>query len=409
MNAGHGQHTATLLPDGDVIVTGATGQGKQVELYQPGELSFRGSWRTTGTIRPGWFDAAATLLPCGLVLVAGGYSDRDSHAVASAALYDPASESWLPTRSMTQPRDFPAAALLADGRVLVLGGERNDGSAELYDPSSGVWRRTGHPNQSSERASLTALLDGRVLVTGGAGRAAELYDPETETWRSTRPLLEERGEPTVTLLMDGRVLVAGDAWHAAVDAEVYDPIAETWTATKPMVQGWLWRRSATRLKDGRVLVAGGTGDSETPTAESEIYDPATNSWTTTGSLLHGRMAHSATLLPNGMVLAVSGDYLEVPVTAELFEPNSGTWQWAGQLVGKLSGQSATLLPGGSVLVTGADWGSDATAELYVPPPLPPVPHPSAMRLFLPFVGHSNPQRARCGTYLRQDISSCRNV
>jgi WD40 repeat protein len=120
----------------------------------------------------------ATLLPDGKVLVAGGFTNNASDPVASAELYDPSSGSWTATGNLITPRAGHTATLLPDGKVLVAGGSDTSAVAELYDPSSGSWTATGSmagrasdsPTPPGTRLYHTATLlaDGKVLVAGGS-------------------------------------------------------------------------------------------------------------------------------------------------------------------------------------------------------------------------------------------------
>jgi N-acetylneuraminic acid mutarotase len=182
----HG-HSATLLPNGTVLVTGGNDAGrlKSAELFDPAT----GTWTTTGSLPEPFGGHADILLPNGTVLVAGGDVPSGSGAVGSAhaALYDPATRTWTMVASMHTPRLAHLAVLLPNGRVLVMGGQKigspysGFASAEVFDPVDGTW--TAIPDMTQARSGHTATLlpGGRVLVAGGLARdeelaSAELYD-----------------------------------------------------------------------------------------------------------------------------------------------------------------------------------------------------------------------------------------
>ena len=229
-------HTATLLPNGKVLVT-AGWQGIQTdginwlataELYDPST----GIWSPTGSLTTARYVHTATLLPNGQVLVAGGWGLVGP--LTSAELYDPATGAWTSTGSLTFRRDRHVATLLANGKALVAGGY-NDvfstvilSSTELYDPVSGTWSGSGFLVKTRILPTATLLPNGQVLVAGGYGLPvlsnAELYDPSSGIWSATSSLITKRGEHTATLLANGTVLVAGgNSTGAFNDAELYTP------------------------------------------------------------------------------------------------------------------------------------------------------------------------------------------
>jgi uncharacterized delta-60 repeat protein len=342
------QDTATLLSDGKVLVAGGVHATKDpqgvlasAELYDPSN----GSWTATGKMPTPRQFHTATLLPDGKVLVAGGTGSNNTtgsnSALASAELYDPSNGSWTATGSMVTPRMFHTATLLPDGKVLVAGGTGNNvtgkplASAELYDPKSGSWTATGSMPTPRMFHTATLLRDGKVLVAGGSGNnsaslkpplaSAALYDPGNGSWTATGNMVTPRFDFTATLLPDGKVLVAGGL-HSGVQAaaaELYDPGNGSWSATGSMVTPRA-DQTATLLPDGKVLVAGGSG-SNGALASAERYDPGSGSWTAAGSMVTPRQSHTATLLPDGKVLVAGGFGAEAPVvTAELYDPGSAT-------------------------------------------------------------------------------------
>ena len=176
-----------------------------------------GTWIFTNNLNTGRYAHTATLLPNGTILVAGG-QDRNHTTSTSAELYDPVSKTWTTTGNLNTERQSHTATLLPNGTVLVTGGTdssfpRPTSSAELYDPASGTWTITGSLNAARVAHTATLLSNGMVLVAGGvrdvnAFASAELYNPATGTWTFTGSLNTGRYFHTATLLPNGMVLVA---------------------------------------------------------------------------------------------------------------------------------------------------------------------------------------------------------
>jgi hypothetical protein len=153
------------------------------------------TWTATGSLNTARYFHTATLLPNGNVLVAGGWDGFNPFT--SAELYAPASGMWSKTRSLHIARVLHTETLLPNGLVLVAGGRDSSGqpldSAELYDPESGTWTDTGSLNTARFIHTATLLSNGLVLVAAGfdgvnALASAELYDPALGTWTATGSL-----------------------------------------------------------------------------------------------------------------------------------------------------------------------------------------------------------------------------
>ena len=110
-----------------------------------------GTWTETGSLNTARSSHTATLLPNGQLLVTGGY--HSGPILASAELYNPATGLWTTTGSMVTARGAHTAALLPNGKVLVVGGFDGTSalaSAELYDPATGLWTITAHSRLTAE-------------------------------------------------------------------------------------------------------------------------------------------------------------------------------------------------------------------------------------------------------------------
>lgn len=217
----------------------------------------------------------------------------------------------------------------------------------------------------------TALVMGAAMATLQPCRAGDFGDRSiaparaasrnaiNAQWVPTGELNGGRYLHTATLLRDGRMLVAGGinrSFAITASAELYDPATGASTAI------------------GSMLVAGGSTDKRGPRngiTVAELYDPASQTWSATGSLSTGRYSHTATLLHNGGVLIAGGGisiHAET-ATAELFDPTSGAWRQGASLSTARQSHTATRLRDGSVLVAGGVKDIIdvlASAELFLP-------------------------------------------
>ncbi|MBI3423366.1 MAG: hypothetical protein HY011_10540 [Acidobacteria bacterium] len=412
-----GEHTATLLPNAQVLLAGGVGLSNttlnSAELYEYA----RPSWNLTrdasnavtqlNTARVGH---SATLLPNGRVLVAGGYriSNGAVTNLRSAELYDPASGVWTSINAMETERAGHTATLLGNGKVLVAGGYVISGnaaaplsSAALYDPVTGVWTPTPTMGQGRYRHTATLLPNGRVLVTGGytAQNSALLYDPSAGAaggWSSTTNLTNTggRAEHSATLLPDGTVFIFGGLSSTNVrlnTGAIFNPATSNWAnlsfsansaSQLPAVR---FAHTATLLPGGRILIAGGfgpvSGGVQTVLGYSELYNIASQRFEIGNIITGSRVDHTATLLPNGRVLLVGGytssastsnclNPISAPQAA-LFDPSVplGSSTSVVQFFDPLAplqarnAHTASLLPNGDVLLAGGNEGEMTPACL----------------------------------------------
>jgi hypothetical protein len=332
--------------------------------------------------------ATLMFLPSGKVLVAGGTSGT------ATELYDTSGRFWSPTGSLGEVRYRHTLTLLSNNNVLVTGGfipgpgpisSTAVESAELYDTSSGTWAPAGSVGERGDHTA-TWLLDGKVLVAGGHFYSSSgdiyrddaiLYDPASGNWSATGNLLQRRAHHTATLLRDGLVLVAGGfdaSSNVLASAELYNSGTGTWSATGNLTHPRQYH-TATLLYNGKVLVAGGSDRAAAnfaPLGSAELYDPDTGTWTTTGSLAAERAFHTAKLLSSGRVLVTGGSNGNGALaTAELYDPATGSWTSTGSLREPRSGHTASYTLSNQILIAGGGTNDSRSAELYTEPLRPP--------------------------------------
>lgn len=387
-------HTAVMLPSGNTALAGkvlvAGGGNSSVlsacELYNPST----GTWGTTVAMHTARQGQTASVLPNGDVLVTGGQSAGGTITNTSEIyIVTGASASWATPVSMNTPRMNQTATLLPSGKVIVIGGEAPnvtpDSTTESFYNGGGDWNNGGTTVEHAAGQEATLLPSGKVLVTGGFDSGgvngtmnADLYDPSTGTWEPTSPMTHSHVYHSSTLLQNGNVLVTGDDENDfSSEAEVYNTALGTWTDIGPGEQFALY--SATLLLNGKVLLAGGVEGPDfeaTVTNACFLYDPVSQTFSQTGFLNTPRYLHSATLLTNGQVLVAGGveydgenELFFAGQDSELYDPNTGHWSYtAGSMTSPREYQEAVLLPNGQVLAIGGfnNGGVNSSAEIFNP-------------------------------------------
>jgi hypothetical protein len=259
----------------------------------------------------------------------------------------------------------PAAGPDAGGTSVVLAGHGLAGATSVKfgatPATSFVVNSDVQITAISPPHNAGTLSDSSVIITVTTPSGTTPANPISRfvygqgRWTETGPMGAARRDPTATTLRDGRVLVAGGRDLSDVpytSSELYDPVANTWSATGDLTTA-RGRPAATLLRNGKVLALGGG------TATAELYDPATGTWTATSSPM-ANDHDTATLLPDGKVLAVG-----VNDPAELYDPATDSWSATGTTTTPRNHAKATLLDSGKVLVVGG-YGSSDSAELYDP-------------------------------------------
>jgi hypothetical protein len=310
---------------------------------------------TAGAPASGRYLHAAAAMPDGRIVLVGGQEDRRATIpVVASSVFDPQAGTFTAGPSLAVARLHPEAIAIDATRVLVSGGQEewnvSRNTAEVLNVGTGVASATAN-TMGARRIHhqmvrlTTGPNSGKVLVIGGfngpvpygdptwmATNSVDLFDPATNTFTAAGATLKtSRGFFTATALNDGRILVVGGyepdpGAGTLASAEIYDPVANTFTFTGSMAVGRTGH-TATRLADGKVLVAGG-GLSDTAAATAEIYDPVTGTFSAAASGLVGpRIYHAAAAVGDGRVVLFGGEYGSYLVrgTVEVFDPASRTF------------------------------------------------------------------------------------
>jgi hypothetical protein len=309
----------------------------------------------------------ATLLPDGRVLVAGGCAAdgcEDAERAIRAEFYDPARARFVEGPAMSTPRVSHTATALADGRVLLVGGWPGEGrlplaTAEVFDPATSAFGATAAP-MAARRGGHTAtrLRDGSVLIVGGTSgsvalNSVELYSPVQRAFRTVAPLPAPRATHGAALLADGRVLVVGGQsgvghGNSLVDtAVVYDPRRDAWQEVGRLSVP-KYKLAVAPLPDGGALVIGGqTADEAGARLDTtELFDTRTGRFSSGPTMAERRykISDAVALLADGRI-AVGGGYgLETYADGRFTTAGTGSYERQFPAV--------VALRDGAVLVTG---------------------------------------------------------
>jgi len=305
--SGRAFHTATRLRNGKVILTGGIGlvEDKKstlqsAELYDPSIGAFE-AVSVMGTSRA---HHTATSLPNGEVLIAGGAMYNNgliTYYENSAVIYKPQSNSFENVSSlMSEARAFHSAVMLDpnmyNGNVVIIGGEDADGphaSIDIYNTQAKQFYENENVAMSRSRSHLTAvgLTSGEVIVAGGkttiddssVDKRVEIYDPSTgvfgEFISQTLSMSFDRMEHTCTLLDDGNLLIAGGRSSSGQGigiAELVTIGVGTYSVQQlaDFADSPRFLHTATLLSNGWVLLTGGLpslAPEATPVTQSNLY------------------------------------------------------------------------------------------------------------------------------------------
>jgi hypothetical protein len=276
MTVARAGHTATVLDDRRILLLGGYDGRTPVstaEVFVPSSNSFVNLGEAP--VSGGGF--TATRLNDGRVLIVGAGGAPGTKAI----LFDPETDTFSEAGSLSVARTGHTATLLDDGRVLIAGG--SDGtdviaSSELFDPGSNSFAAAGAMSAARHKHAAVKLVDGSVLVMGGATAedwesrltSAEVFDPATGQYTTTGSLLTPRFKfgDAVTLLNDGNVLVAGGGVP-----EIYDVEAGSFAHLPGEQRQALHYATASKLRDGQVIIVGGYTQSITVTDDAYLYAP----------------------------------------------------------------------------------------------------------------------------------------
>lgn len=329
----------TLQPDGMVVMWPATcgcvpgaelNGGAHARVWDPVANAFSLVPNASNV-----FCAGHVPLADGRTLTVGGHINY-WEGIRDTTIFN--GMTWTRVADMAQPRWYPSAVRLADGRVLAISGNTVGQTSfadvpEVYDPMMNTWLALTGATLRNPDYSFLFVLPGGTVLNAGPDRQTRRLNVATSTWIPV-------GDSLITAhsavqYSPGRIMKAGTfgdldngvpGVHARTVVLDMGQATPQWRETAPMAFARAFH-TMTLLPDGTALVTGGdnTGQGDNPSAAvnaAELWNPATETWRTLAPNQRPRLYHStALLLPDGRVVSAGGElspYLEQ--NAEFFSP-----------------------------------------------------------------------------------------
>lgn len=334
---------SALMPNGNVLLYGlpenapGDGPGSDARVLNPntGQIT-----NVTLTSQTDILCSGIDVLPNGEVLATGGllYNPSDPYVESTTGtnnitLFDPATNTWSSGGNLLEPRWYPSNVELANGDVLIFGGQASTGN-----------------------------FDNNVELFSGPTQPTQMM-PGTSYFGNY---------PRLFLLPDGMIAKVGPSQYT----RIYNPQTGSFSGNLAAMNYGNREYGAFVLLPGlnQILAAGGSAvGTQNPTATAELLNLSTMRWSYTGSMHSPRINENLVLLPTGNVLSVGGGagglYGNPVTSAEMYSPATGQWSvMASQTAQRTYHSTAILLPNGQVLSAGSDNGPNQNSyELYSPP------------------------------------------
>lgn len=329
------------------------------------------TFQSIGSLSESTAQVSITATPSGRVVIGEAWL---------ADVFDAQANAWLPHIMYHGSHWTAGAALVPDGRVLVAGTTSTTATitAEILDPVVGTSTVTGALLSPRYSPTLCATLDGRVLAWAGTApgtsnsfvATTEIYSPAAGAFSTSGSNPPARWNATFTRLADGRFLIVGGSTADGTVqqvAQIYDAVANT-TVPTGAIPDFVWQHAAVLLQDGRVLIVGGMYSylgSVRPSNHAFLYSPGTGQFTPLPAMAYARKLPTATRLPDGKVLIAGGggDYWTLADRAEVFDPATNTFTLGPAMVVPRYGASAAALADGRVLIAGGWDRNDSNGQL----------------------------------------------
>ena len=350
-----GSHTVTATPYTGGNLAGTAGAPLSITfevidsgVQQPATPG-RFAWQTKAPSPAVRFEAQGAAVN-GRLYVFGGFANSAIQTTARSDVYNPATNDWDPLPNMPAGYVVTHAAVVADeveGQIYLAGGYLGNhpgpGTAQVwrFDTTDNTWHRF-IDLPAARGAGALALLGRDLHFFGGTNgsRTTDVgthwvlsLDDATPGWDERASMPNARNH-LAGLALGGRVYAIGglrgddEATGNRADVHAYNPITDTWSAVAPLPSARSHASYSAFALNGRIVVAGGTGNGNVPLADVVEYDPPTNTWVKLPALPAGRKTPVAAAI-NGRMVVTTGN------ASSNATPTSTTW------VGTLTGNWET--------------------------------------------------------------------